>query len=73
MLRTYVDESEVPSVNEQLAQAMSDHIPIGVGSKSVIPMNAKDLEEALEMGMDWLLREDYTWAEDKEHYENTTS
>lgn len=52
---------------------MSDHIPIGVGSKSVIPMNAKDLEEALEMGMDWLLREDYTWAEDKEHYENTTS
>lgn len=35
----------------------------------IIPMNAKDLEEALEMGMDWSLREGYIWAEDKEHCE----
>ena len=32
-------------------------------------MNAKDLDEALEMGMDWSLREGYVWAEDKEHCE----
>lgn len=32
-------------------------------------MNAHDLEEALEMGMDWSLREGYIWAEDKEHCE----
>lgn len=32
-------------------------------------MNAKDLEEALEMGVDWSLREGYAWAEDKEHCE----
>ena len=32
-------------------------------------MGAKDLEEALEMGMDWSLREGYCWAEDKEHCE----
>lgn len=36
---------------------MFDHIPVGVGSKGIIPMNANDLEEALEMGMDWSLRE----------------
>lgn len=35
----------------------------------IIPMTAKDLEEALEMGMDWSLREGYVWAEDKEHCE----
>lgn len=29
----------------------------------------RDLEEALEMGMDWSLREGYSWAEDKEHCE----
>ena len=29
----------------------------------------RDLEEALEMGMDWSLREGYIWAEDKEHCE----
>ena len=32
-------------------------------------MGDKDLEEALEMGMDWSLREGYCWAEDKEHCE----
>ena len=44
-------------LQEQLAQSMFDHIPVGVGSKGIIPMNARDLEEALEMGMDWSLRE----------------
>lgn len=48
---------------------MFDHIPVGVGSKGIIPMNSVDLEEALEMGMDWSLREGYIWAEDKEHCE----
>ena len=48
---------------------MFNHIPVGVGSKGVIPMAARDLEEALEMGMDWSLREGYVWAEDKEHCE----
>jgi tRNA-splicing ligase RtcB len=36
-----------------LLQALFDHIPVGVGSKGVIPTSAKDLEAALEMGMDW--------------------
>lgn len=42
---------------EQLTQSMFDHIPVGVGSKGVIPITAEDLENALEMGMDWSLRE----------------
>ena len=56
-------------VKEKLAQSLFDHIPVGVGSKGIIPMGAKDLDEALEMGMDWSLREGYVWAEDKEHCE----
>jgi len=35
----------------------------------VIPMTAKDLEEALELGIDWSIREGYAWPEDKEHCE----
>ena len=34
-------------------------LQLGVGSKGMIPMNARDLEEALEMGMDWSLREGF--------------
>ncbi|KAL2719146.1 tRNA-splicing ligase RtcB [Vespula squamosa] len=69
LLRTNLFEHEILPIKEQLAQSMFDHIPVGVGSKGIIPMNSRDLEEALEMGMDWSLREGYIWAEDKEHCE----
>jgi len=69
LVRTNLHESDVQPVKEQIAQALFDHIPVGVGSRGVIPMAPKDLEEALEMGMDWSLREGYAWAEDKEHCE----
>uniref|UniRef100_A0A1B0GHR4 RNA-splicing ligase RtcB homolog n=1 Tax=Lutzomyia longipalpis TaxID=7200 RepID=A0A1B0GHR4_LUTLO len=69
LLRTNLFEKDVKPVQEKLAQSLFDHIPVGVGSKGIIPMNARDLEEALEMGMDWSLREGYVWAEDKEHCE----
>uniref|UniRef100_A0A672FNW7 3'-phosphate/5'-hydroxy nucleic acid ligase n=1 Tax=Salarias fasciatus TaxID=181472 RepID=A0A672FNW7_SALFA len=41
LLRTNLDECDVQPVKEQLAQSLFDHIPVGVGSKGVIPMNAK--------------------------------
>merc|ERR1712020_877065 len=69
LIRTNLREKDVSPVKEQLAQSLFDHIPVGVGSKGIIPMGAKDLDEALEMGMDWSLREGYVWAEDKEHCE----
>ena len=69
LLRTSLDERDVAPVKEQLAQSLFNHIPVGVGSKGVIPTTAKELEMALEMGMDWSLREGYAWAEDKEHCE----
>lgn len=52
-------------MQERLTQSLFDHIPVGVGSKGVIPTRAADLVEALEMGMDWSLREGYAWSEDK--------
>jgi tRNA-splicing ligase RtcB len=69
LIRTNLMEADVADVKEQLAQALFDHIPVGVGSQGIIPTSARDLEAALEMGMDWSLREGYAWAEDKEHCE----
>jgi tRNA-splicing ligase RtcB len=69
LLRTNLTEAEVGPVKEQLAQSLFDHIPVGVGSKGVIPTTKQDLNDALEMGMDWSVREGYAWAEDKEHCE----
>lgn len=69
LLRTNLTLEDVLPVQEQLCQALFDHIPVGVGSRGVIPASASALEEALEMGVDWSLREGYGWAEDKEHCE----
>lgn len=67
LLRTNLFERDVVPVQEELAQRLFDHIPVGVGSKGIIPTTEADLEAALEMGLDWSLREGYAWAEDKEH------
>ena len=69
LLRTNLTEAEVGPVKEALAQSLFDHIPVGVGSRGIIPTSPAALEAALEMGMDWSLREGYAWAEDKEHTE----
>jgi len=69
LIRTNLSEKDVRPVQEELTQSLFDHIPVGVGSKGIIPTSASDLEAALEMGMDWSLREGYAWAEDKEHVE----
>jgi len=69
LLRTNLFYDDVKDIRENLAQSLFDHIPVGVGSKGVIPTTAKDLDDAMEMGMDWSLREGYAWGEDKEHCE----
>ncbi|TKR93373.1 hypothetical protein L596_007844 [Steinernema carpocapsae] len=69
LIRTNLSEKDVAPYKEELAQSLFDHIPVGVGSKGIIPINAKNFEECLEMGMDWTLREGYSWPEDKEHCE----
>jgi len=69
LVRTNLTYDEVQPVQERLSQTLFDHIPVGVGSKGIIPTNNSDLDAALEMGMDWSLREGYAWVEDKEHCE----
>ena len=41
LLRTNLTEKDVQPLKEQLAQCLFDHIPVGVGSKGIIPMTAK--------------------------------
>jgi hypothetical protein len=37
LLRTNLDESDIAPIKEQLAQSLFDHIPVGVGSKVLLP------------------------------------
>lgn len=45
LLRTNLQMKDVIPVKEQLAQAMFDHIPVGVGSKGIIPMGARYVQD----------------------------
>lgn len=69
LIRTNLLESDIAPVKERLCQSLFDHIPVGVGSMGIIPTKEKDMEEALQLGIDWSLREGYAWPEDKEHCE----
>lgn len=69
LVRTNLFEKDVEPVKEQICQSLFDHIPVGVGTKGLIPISAQDLDEVIEMGLDWSLREGYAWPEDKEHCE----
>ena len=69
LLRTNLMEKDLDPVKENLVQLLFDHIPVGVGSKGVLPTNMDDLNSALALGMDYSLREGHAWAEDKEHCE----
>jgi tRNA-splicing ligase RtcB (3'-phosphate/5'-hydroxy nucleic acid ligase) len=70
LIRTNLTEQDVMGdKREELCQALFDHIPVGVGQDGVIPCTAKDLEDVLLMGMDYCLREGYSWPEDREHCE----
>ncbi len=69
LLRTNLDYSVVQPVQEELCQALFDHIPVGVGSEGIIPMTRETLDEILELGIDWSVREGYAWPEDKVNIE----
>jgi hypothetical protein len=47
VIKTRLTEKEVSPYKEELAQALFDHIPVGVGSMGVIPTSFEDLDAAL--------------------------
>lgn len=47
LVRTNLSLEEVLPVKEELTQSLFDHIPVGVGSKGVIPVTAADLNDIL--------------------------
>ena len=62
-------KSEVEPRKEELAQALFDNIPVGVGARGIVPMNSNEIDEAIVMGMDWCEKKGISWPEDRLHCE----
>eukprot|EP00979_Chaetoceros_neogracilis_P009795 scaffold2231_cov237-Chaetoceros_neogracile.AAC.1 len=70
LLRTNLSEDDVTGeVREALAQSLFDHIPVGVGTEGVIPIQEEDVDDILQRGIDWAIEKGYAWKEDKEFCE----
>ncbi len=71
LIRTNLTESDVQvgERREELAQTMYDHLPAGVGTDGVIPVSEEDIDEILETGIDWAIKQGYAWPQDKDHCE----
>ena len=62
-------KEEVEPLKETLAQALFDHIPVGVGARGSIPVTNQEIDEAIVKGMDWCVEKGFAWPEDRLHCE----
>lgn len=65
LIRTNLFYDDIKPKQEELTQSLFNHIPVGVGSQGVILCNQENLDDALCLGMDWCVKEGYSWIEDK--------
>ncbi|SCN60073.1 tRNA-splicing ligase RtcB, putative [Plasmodium chabaudi chabaudi] len=65
LIRTNLFYNDIKDKQEELAQLLFNHIPVGVGSQGFILCNQNNLDDALNLGMDWSVKEGYSWIEDK--------
>ena len=70
LIRTNLMEDDVSGdTRDQLAQALYDHIPVGVGTEGLIPVTEEEIDDILENGIDWAIEKGYAWQEDKDFCE----
>ena len=62
-------KDEVEPKKEELAQALFDLIPVGVGARGMVPLDSWEVNDAIVKGMDWCVEKGYAWPEDKLHCE----
>jgi tRNA-splicing ligase RtcB (3'-phosphate/5'-hydroxy nucleic acid ligase) len=70
LIRTNLQFNEVASRAHQLADALFDAIPAGVGSQGAIPnLSMEELRRLASLGANWALENGYADPEDLEHTE----
>jgi tRNA-splicing ligase RtcB len=64
LLASHVSADEVAPYIKELATALYQNCPSGVGSEGSVPLNPKQLDEVLENGSEWALKHSYARRED---------
>ncbi len=69
LLASHISVGEITLHLKNLATLMYKNCPSGVGSEGSVPLNAKQLDDVLENGSEWALKNGYARREDLDHTE----
>jgi tRNA-splicing ligase RtcB len=69
LLASRVRVDEIAPRLKDLATALYENCPSGVGSEGSVPLNAKQLDDVLERGSEWTLKHGYARREDLDRTE----
>ena len=70
LLRTNLSEKDLRPRIRELMDSIFKDIPSGVGSKGDMRLNPHQLDEILETGAEWAVKNGYGWKEDLNHMED---
>jgi len=73
LLRTNLDISDVKPHIEKLIDAAFRNVPSGVGSKGKVKLSRSEIDEVLEEGARWAVRNGYGWEQDLDRIEENGS
>jgi tRNA-splicing ligase RtcB len=70
MLRTNLDEKDLKPKIRELIEKIFRNVPSGLGSKGKIRLSYNQLDDVLNTGAEWAVRNSYGWKKDLEHMED---
>lgn len=69
MLKTNLTKEDVIKNKDALINLIFKNVPAGLGSKATLRFDRKTLDEVLEKGAEWTVKEGYGWKQDLERTE----
>ncbi len=69
LIRTNLTKEEVQPKIKELIKTLFKNVPSGLGSKGILKFSKSVMDEVLEEGVKWAVREGYGWKEDLEFIE----
>jgi tRNA-splicing ligase RtcB len=69
LIRTNLTEDQVAPLKEQVCEALYNAIPVGVGEGCSVKINRQELDDILNNGLDFAIKNGFAWESDKEFCE----
>ncbi|AAB98677.1 TPA: RNA-splicing ligase RtcB [Methanocaldococcus jannaschii] len=69
LIRTNLTKEEVQSKIKELIKTLFKNVPSGLGSKGILKFSKSVMDDVLEEGVRWAVKEGYGWKEDLEFIE----